>query len=58
MKYNQSITHSGGLTKSSPLRKRSPAHLLSPIRMPTATLSFNRYGTNVIDGYTALHKKI
>ncbi|XP_060825450.1 mitogen-activated protein kinase kinase kinase 15 isoform X2 [Bombus pascuorum] len=32
---------SGGLTKSSPLRERSPAHLLSPIRMPSATLSFN-----------------
>ncbi|KAL0108005.1 hypothetical protein PUN28_014935 [Cardiocondyla obscurior] len=32
---------SGGLTKSSPLRGRSPAHLLSPISMPTATLSFN-----------------
>ncbi|XP_031844801.1 apoptotic signal-regulating kinase 1 isoform X2 [Nomia melanderi] len=32
---------SGGLTKSSPLRERSPAHLLSPISMPTATLSFN-----------------
>ncbi|XP_017889680.1 mitogen-activated protein kinase kinase kinase 15 isoform X2 [Ceratina calcarata] len=32
---------SGGLTKSSPLRERSPAHLLSPIRMPAATLSFN-----------------
>ncbi|XP_012267109.2 mitogen-activated protein kinase kinase kinase 15 isoform X2 [Athalia rosae] len=30
----------GGLTKSSPLRERSPAHLLSPISMPTA-LSFN-----------------
>ncbi|XP_034179583.1 apoptotic signal-regulating kinase 1 isoform X4 [Osmia lignaria lignaria] len=34
-------TSRGGLTKSSPLRERSPAHLLSPIRMPTATLSFN-----------------
>ncbi|XP_032665650.1 mitogen-activated protein kinase kinase kinase 15 isoform X4 [Odontomachus brunneus] len=32
---------SGGLTKSSPLRERSPAHLLSPISMPSATLSFN-----------------
>ncbi|KAG7190279.1 hypothetical protein KM043_006396 [Ampulex compressa] len=32
---------SGGLTKSSPLRERSPAHLLSPISMPTAALSFN-----------------
>ncbi|XP_015596234.1 mitogen-activated protein kinase kinase kinase 15 isoform X4 [Cephus cinctus] len=32
---------SGGLTKSSPLRERSPAHLLSPISMPTATISFN-----------------
>ncbi|XP_029659588.1 mitogen-activated protein kinase kinase kinase 15 isoform X1 [Formica exsecta] len=32
---------SGGLTKSSPLRERSPAHLLSPISMPTAILSFN-----------------
>ncbi|KAH0948346.1 hypothetical protein HN011_009232 [Eciton burchellii] len=32
---------SGRLTKSSPLRERSPAHLLSPISMPTATLSFN-----------------
>ncbi|XP_029160402.1 LOW QUALITY PROTEIN: mitogen-activated protein kinase kinase kinase 15 [Nylanderia fulva] len=31
----------GGLTKSSPLRERSPAHLLSPISMPTSTLSFN-----------------
>ncbi|XP_020288969.1 mitogen-activated protein kinase kinase kinase 15 isoform X1 [Pseudomyrmex gracilis] len=31
---------SGGLTKSSPLKGRSPAHL-SPISMPTATLSFN-----------------
>ncbi|XP_046476779.1 mitogen-activated protein kinase kinase kinase 15 isoform X1 [Neodiprion pinetum] len=30
----------GGLTKSSPLRERSPAHLLSPISMPTA-LCFN-----------------
>ncbi|XP_063990230.1 mitogen-activated protein kinase kinase kinase 15 isoform X2 [Diachasmimorpha longicaudata] len=32
---------SGALTKSSPLRDRSPAHLLSPISMPTACLSFN-----------------
>ncbi|XP_011638279.1 mitogen-activated protein kinase kinase kinase 5 [Pogonomyrmex barbatus] len=32
---------SGGLTKSSPLRGRSPAHLLSPISMPTTILSFN-----------------
>ncbi|KAK0168323.1 hypothetical protein PV327_002140 [Microctonus hyperodae] len=29
------------LTKSSPLRDRSPAHLLSPISMPTTCLSFN-----------------
>ncbi|XP_046837882.1 mitogen-activated protein kinase kinase kinase 15 isoform X1 [Vespa crabro] len=35
------IACSGGLTKSSPLRERSPAHLLSPISMPSATLSFN-----------------
>ncbi|KMQ95788.1 mitogen-activated protein kinase kinase kinase 15 [Lasius niger] len=40
---------SGGLTKSSPLRERSPAHLLSPISMPTATLSFNRYGSNFVN---------
>ncbi|XP_043275443.1 mitogen-activated protein kinase kinase kinase 15 isoform X2 [Venturia canescens] len=32
---------SGTMTKSSPLRERSPAHLLSPISMPTASLSFN-----------------
>ncbi|XP_076165506.1 apoptotic signal-regulating kinase 1 isoform X3 [Ptiloglossa arizonensis] len=38
---DDSVTYSGGLTKSSPLRERSPAHLLSPISMPTATLSFN-----------------
>ncbi|XP_043471010.1 mitogen-activated protein kinase kinase kinase 15 isoform X1 [Leptopilina heterotoma] len=39
---DDSVMCSGGISKSSPLRERSPAHLLSPIRMPTTTsLSFN-----------------
>ncbi|XP_043275456.1 mitogen-activated protein kinase kinase kinase 15 isoform X4 [Venturia canescens] len=38
---DDSVVCSGTMTKSSPLRERSPAHLLSPISMPTASLSFN-----------------
>ncbi|XP_008558932.1 mitogen-activated protein kinase kinase kinase 15 isoform X3 [Microplitis demolitor] len=38
---DDSIICSGVMTKSSPLKDRSPAHLLSPIRIPTASLSFN-----------------
>ncbi|XP_066582045.1 mitogen-activated protein kinase kinase kinase 15 isoform X3 [Prorops nasuta] len=39
------VTYSAGLTKSSPLRERSPAHLLSPISMPVTTISFNSYSS-------------
>ncbi|XP_044584193.1 mitogen-activated protein kinase kinase kinase 15 isoform X2 [Cotesia glomerata] len=37
---DDSAIYSGVMTKSSPLKDRSPAHLLSPISIPTASLSF------------------
>ncbi|XP_011497787.1 PREDICTED: mitogen-activated protein kinase kinase kinase 15-like [Ceratosolen solmsi marchali] len=42
---DDSVVHNGGLTKLCRLKELSPAHLLSPISMPTANLSYSSCST-------------